>query len=77
MSELTQLTQLCRGLGATDAQAGAMARQLMKRADQLAAERGQSREAAMAYLLNLLVQGSQGEVPKGFPPTAQPGAPSE
>lgn len=77
MSELAQLTRLCRGLGATEVQAGAMARQLRKRADQLVAERGQSREAAMAYLLSLLVQGSQGEVPKEFPPTAQPGSPSK
>ena len=77
MSELAQLTQLCRGLGATEIQAGAMARQLMKRADQLAVERGQSREMAMAYLLSLLTQGSSGEVPKEFPPTAPPGPPSK
>jgi hypothetical protein len=72
MSELAQLTQLCRGLGATEVQAESMARQLMKRADQLAVERSQSREAAMAYLLSLLVQGSQGEVPKEFLPPEPP-----
>jgi hypothetical protein len=77
MSELAQLTRLCHGLGATEVQAESMARQLMKRADQLVVERGQTREAAMAYLLNLLGQGSQGEVPREFPPTAQPGPPSE
>jgi hypothetical protein len=32
--ELEQLTELCRRLGAEPAQADAMARQLMKRADQ-------------------------------------------
>jgi hypothetical protein len=66
MDELGQLTKLCRGLGATPEQAGAMARQLIKRADQLVAERGQTREAAMAYLLRLVVQGRGGEVPAEF-----------
>ncbi len=68
MDELTQLTKFCRGLGATAEQAGAMARQLSKRADQLVAERGQTREAAMAYLLRLVVQGRSGEVPPEFQP---------
>lgn len=45
-----------------------MAKQLMKRADQLAIQRGQSREEAMAYLLQLVVQGHGGEVPKEFRP---------
>jgi hypothetical protein len=43
-----------------------MARQLIKRADQLVAERGQTREEAMAYLLRLVVQGRSGEVPPEF-----------
>ena len=74
MDELTQLTKLCRGLGATPEQAGAMARQLIKRADQLVAERGQSREEAMIYLLRLVVQGRNGEVPTEFlPPPAGTG----
>ena len=47
MDELAQLTELCRGLGATPEQAEVMARQMIKRADQLAAERGQKREEAM------------------------------
>ncbi len=70
MDELEQLTRFCRGLGATAEQAGAMARQLIKRADQLAAERGQTREAAMAYLLRLVAQGRGGEVPPEFQPPA-------
>jgi hypothetical protein len=63
MSEIEQLTELCRRLGAPGAQAATMARQLARRADQLAAARGQSREAAMEYLLRLVVQGRNGEVP--------------
>lgn len=68
MDEIAQLTKLCRGLGASPEQADAMARQLSKRADQLVAERGQTREAAMEYLLRLLVQGRAGEVPPEFRP---------
>lgn len=70
MDELAQLTRLCRGLGATPEQAVAMARQLIKRADQLMAERGRTREEAMAYLLRLVVQGRGGEVPAEFRPPA-------
>ena len=70
MDELAQLTKLCGGLGATPVQAAAMARQLIKRADQLVAERGQTREEVMAYLLRLVVQGRSGEVPKEFQPPA-------
>ena len=66
--ELEKLTQLCERLGAAPAQAGTMARQLLKRADQLAAERGMPREQAMAHLLQVLIQGRQGEVPPGFQP---------
>lgn len=68
MDELNRLTELCGKLGAPPGQADAMARQLVKRADQLVAERGQTREAAMAYLLKLLVQGRSGEVPAEFQP---------
>jgi hypothetical protein len=68
MDELAQLTKLCRNLGADEAQADAMARQLIKRADQLVTERRQTREAAMDYLLRLVVQGRGGDVPKEFQP---------
>lgn len=68
MDELTQLTELCGRLGAAPAQAEAMARQLIKRADQLAMERRQPREETMAYLLRLVVQGRSGEVPPEFQP---------
>lgn len=45
-----------------------MARQLLKRAEQLSAERKITREAAMAELLQLVVQGRQGIVPEKFQP---------
>lgn len=69
MDELARLTALCRNLGATtDAQAETMARQLQKRADQLAAERGITRVAAMEHLLNLVIHGRRGETPPEFTP---------
>ena len=68
MNELAQLTRVCRGLGAPPEQADTLARQLIKRADQLVIERGQTREEVMAYLLRLVVQGRSGEVPPEFQP---------
>ena len=61
MTELDQLTELCTRLGAAPAQATVMATQLQKRADQMAAERGVTRVAAMQYLLEVVVKGRQGE----------------
>ena len=49
-----------------------MAAQLLKRADQLSAERSITREAAVAQLLEILVQGRQGVVPPSFKPPAPP-----
>jgi len=66
------LTGYCRKLGASSEQAEVMARQLLKRADQLAIERKQSREECMAYLLRLVAQGRAGQVPPGFEPPAAP-----
>lgn len=68
MNELAQLTRVCRGLGAPPEQADTLARQLIKRADQLVIERGQTREEVLAYLLRLVVQGRSGEVPQEFQP---------
>lgn len=67
MTELEQLTALCQRLGAAPAQAGTMAAQMLKRADQLAAERGIGRTAAMAYLIDLVVRGRNGEPPPDVP----------
>jgi hypothetical protein len=69
MSELENLKQLCERLGAQPMQAETMAKQLIKRADQLAVERGIARAEAMKHLLQVLVHGRQGETPPGFTPT--------
>ena len=68
MTELEQLTQLCTRLGATGAQAHTMAAQLLKRADQIAGERGIPRETALRDLLEVVVKGRAGEVPERFRP---------
>ena len=70
MTEEEQLQALCVKLGSSPAQAATMAAQLLKRATQLAAERGITREAALAHLLNLVIKGRSGEAPPGFPPTS-------
>lgn len=72
MTELEQVTQLCERLGAPRAQAEIMAAQLLKRATQLAAERGTTREDALARLLDLVVKGRAGEVPAEFTPPPRP-----
>ncbi|HVU24958.1 MAG TPA: hypothetical protein VHE13_12605 [Opitutus sp.] len=74
MNELEQVTEICRRLGANPEQAATMAAQLLKRADQLASERGMDRMAAMAYLLALVTKGRSGETPPEFPATKPPGA---
>lgn len=67
ISERDQLVQLCARLGApSPAAAATMADQLLKRCDQLAAQRGIPRTEAMAYLLELVTKGSRGEPPAGF-----------
>ncbi|MBS0631688.1 MAG: hypothetical protein JSS11_07215 [Verrucomicrobia bacterium] len=73
MTELEQLTALCARLGAEPAQAATMAAQLLKRAEQLAADRQIPRTEALAYLLNLVVQGRNGEVPPAFRPPSPEG----
>lgn len=66
MSEREQLIALCGKLGAEPAQAATMADQLLKRCDQLAAERGWPRTRAMEHLLTVLVRGRAGETVPGF-----------
>ena len=65
MSEAEQLTELCRRLGAPADSAATMAAQLLKRADQLAASRGISREQALAGLVKLMIEARTGT---GVPP---------
>jgi hypothetical protein len=72
VSELDQLAALCRRLGADPAQASTMAAQLLKRADQLAVDRGIERTAALNYLIELVVKGRSGETPPNFPPGSPP-----
>jgi len=72
VSDLEKITQLCVRLGAGPDQAATMAAQLLKRADQLSTERSITREAAVAQLLEILVQGRQGVVPPAFKPPAPP-----
>ena len=55
--DLTELAALLVSLGCPVESSTAMAAQLDKRAQQLAAEKGRSYEAAMAHLLNLMKQG--------------------
>lgn len=70
MSDLEKVTQLCAKLGAAPPQAATMAAQLLKRADQISADRKITREAALAQLLQILVEGRQGNVPPAFQPPA-------
>lgn len=74
-SELESLARLCERLGASPEQAAVMAAQLLRRADQLAVERGGTREAALARLLDLLVRGRAGEVPTEFQAPVPPPKP--
>lgn len=74
VSDLDKITQICVRLGAAPDQAATMAAQLLKRSEQIAAERGIAREAALGQLLEILVQGRQGVVPPAFKP---PGPPSK
>lgn len=76
MTEIEQLTQLCERLGATPAQAQTMAAQLLKRAEQIASERGVTREVALKGLLDVVVKGRAGEVPVSFAPPKSVGKPS-
>lgn len=72
MTEHEQLQQLCERLGAAPAQAAIMANQLLKRADQLASERGITREVALKGLLEVVVKGRAGEVPLQFAASVLP-----
>jgi len=68
MTEQQQLAEFCQRLGAPESQAEIMAAQLLKRAEQLAVQRGITREVALARLLEMVVKGRAGETPSEFPP---------
>lgn len=56
------LVALCMRLGSPQKQAETMARQLLKRSEQLAAERNIKQVEALDYLLKLMISGRQGVV---------------
>jgi hypothetical protein len=60
-NELEMLKRVCANLGAPEGQAETMASQLLKRAGQLAEERGSGREDELRYLLELIVAGREGK----------------
>ena len=75
MNELEQMTALCSQLGANPSQAAIMAAQLLKRADQLAVERGIERTVALSHLVELIIKSRSGEMTSEFPPTPPPQKP--
>lgn len=72
MTERDQLSALCERLGAPPEQAATMAAQLLKRADQLAIERRIDRTAALAQLIEIVIQGRKGELPSSASHSARP-----
>lgn len=63
--EIEQLKAVFRQLGAEDAQAETMARQLSKRADQISRSEGISRVVALSRLLDMVRCGRAGETYEG------------
>lgn len=62
-AELETVARLFTGMGAEQSQAEVMARQLLKRAGQLSAERGISKVAAVEQLLKQIVDAREGRAP--------------
>jgi hypothetical protein len=72
MSETEKLAAAFERVGAPKAQAHTMATQLLRRAEQLAGERGTTREAELARLLEFAIRGRSGELPPDFAPSSRP-----
>ena len=70
---LTMLRRSFANLGATAEQAEVMAAQLLKRARQMATERGISEQASMAELLQKVVAGRRGDYTGQSPTPASGG----
>jgi hypothetical protein len=70
-TEEEKLTLLLRNLGAEEPAAQVMARQLLKRADQMAEERSINRFEALDYLLKVTIAGREGRAYEGKPPPKQ------
>ena len=64
--EVEKLENVFSSRGASPSQAKVMASQLSKRADQWVTERGMSRLEALKRLLNIVIAGRDGVVPKDF-----------
>jgi len=60
--EVDQVARIFVNLGATEPQARVMAAQLLKRADQLAAERGVDRVNTLEHLLKAAIAGREGRI---------------
>lgn len=65
MDEVARVAALLSEMGASGSQAEVMARQLIKRAEQQAAERGTDKVAALSRLLELVHAGRRGETYEG------------
>lgn len=61
MNEIEHVSVLLRKMGAEEDRARVMAAQLVKRAEQIAKERGIEKVAALAELLQLVRSGREGE----------------
>lgn len=66
--ETDGIATVLANLGASQENARTMARQLLKRADQMARQRRCRREEAVEYLLECAVLGRQGITPTKSPP---------
>jgi len=64
--ELAGISKVFENLGAELNQAEIMAKQLLKRADQISRDRGTPRVEALQTLLQAAVSGRQGLTPPGF-----------
>ena len=69
MNEVQKLSKVFENLGAQSTQALTMARQVLRRADQLAEEKNISRIDSLERLMRLCVRGFQGEISPDFTPT--------
>jgi hypothetical protein len=63
-SELGAVTQLFEGMGAAPGQAEVMARQLLKRSEQLGKDRGISKVEAAGILLKQVAEARDGRAPR-------------
>ena len=64
--QVEQLEKVFLSRGASSSQAKVMASQLSKRADQWVVERGMSRLEALKRLLEIVISGRDGVVPKEY-----------